>query len=152
MRPVVAAFTAALALWGCDRGVRLEPPVIHAGQDVCSQCSMIVNEERFAAAEIIAAEDAESAVLLFDDISCLFARERSAPNDQVLARWVRDATGRGWIDASSAYFVKSDQIRSPMGGGTLASASLRDAETLREKTPGEIYSLEKLRPLFKNGG
>ena len=138
---------------GCGRSARLEPPTIHLGEDVCSHCNMIVSEERFAVAHVVAdANKNASDPALFDDISCLIAAEQQAPEGSVVAaRWVNAADEPGWIEATSAYFVRSPEIRSPMGGGVLAARREEGAKAILERTPGKLLRFEELRSEMKEG-
>jgi hypothetical protein len=112
---------------------------------------MIINEERFAAARVAAQGDAPAAAELFDDVSCLVARERATPGGTILARWVHAADGSGWIAANEAYFVTSPEIHSPMGGGALAAKSLQGAEAIRAQSPGNVLRFEELRAHLERG-
>jgi copper chaperone NosL len=149
---MAGALSLALIAMGCGRSTRLEPPVIHLGEDVCSRCNMIVSEERFAVAHVLIAESKNLAEpALFDDISCLIEAEQQVPDGSVAARWVHAGDGTGWIEASSAYFVRSPDIRSPMGGGVLAARSADGAQSILEKTPGKLLRFEELRSEMKEG-
>lgn len=94
-------------------------PVPIENGDMCSFCRMAISEKQFAA-EIIAVDET---VLKFDDIGCLL-RYRKAGGDklQVAAIYFTDYDTRQWIKADSAVFVRSKNIKTPMGSGILAFA------------------------------
>jgi len=154
-RASISVFAAGIAAWalliltGCGQRNRIEPPILHLGEDVCAHCSMIVSEERFAAAHVVTLADKSFVPALFDDVACLIAAEKQSPDHQVAARWVAD--GQGWMDAASAYFVKSSEIRSPMGGEALAARTEAEAHALVEKTHGTILRFEELRRELERG-
>ncbi|HET9886177.1 MAG TPA: nitrous oxide reductase accessory protein NosL [bacterium] len=138
-----------LTLSGCGPRDHLEPPILHLGEDVCSHCSMIISEARFAAANVVTNAGGSPEPGLFDDAACLVAAEEQSPQKDVAARWVADS--QGWMDAASAYFVKSPEIRSPMGGGALAARTQAEAHALGEKTHGTILRFDELRLELRKG-
>ncbi len=140
----------AAAIAGCGRSPGLEPPRVRYGEDVCAQCNMIVNEERFAVAAIVDAGDGP-VPLLFDDVSCLFAYEADEPQAAVSVRYVHDANTNAWLDASAAHFVKGEAIRSPMGGGVLATGDRGAADSLGARFGGDVLGFEGLRSHFGKG-
>jgi len=133
-----AAFPGA-----CSRGGSDAPPEIHFGQDVCAACTMIVSEQRFAAA--IVPDDGRGDPLAFDDIGCLLAWERRHPDAPVLARWVHDHEGPDWLRAESAWYVRSPELRSPMGSGVVAVADDVAARGLSEERDGSAMDWSALR-------
>ncbi|HMB70810.1 MAG TPA: nitrous oxide reductase accessory protein NosL [bacterium] len=127
----VAALVAA-----CSRGPSDGPPTVHFGQDVCAACTMIVSEQRFASA--IVPDDGRRDPLVFDDLGCLFSWEESNPDVPIRARWVHDHDGPDWVRAESAWYVRSPEIRSPMGSGVAAFASEEGARELHAERGGEL--------------
>lgn len=138
-----ALAAGACGLVACSRGPSDGPPTLHFGQDVCSACTMIVSEPRYAAA--IVPDDGRGDALPFDDIGCLFAWEERHPDAPVRARWVHDHAGPDWIRAESAWYVRSPDLRTPMGSGVVAVAGETEARDLRTERGGEVASWEELR-------
>lgn len=93
------------------------PPEIVVDRTACSHCGMLISEPMYAAA----AQAPGAAAWVFDDIGCLLA---ATPDVKDGTRfWFHDAERGTWIDGEPAAFVRSRDIRSPMGGGILAFAS-----------------------------
>ena len=92
-------------------------PVELLPDDMCAFCKMAISEKRFAS-ELIT-QDGEA--LKFDDIGCLlrFRKERSHP-EWVAATFVVDFETRQWLRSEEAYFVKSKEFSTPMGGNLVA--------------------------------
>lgn len=91
-----------------------EPPRIAYGRDVCAQCRMIINEDKYAAALVD-----ESGTHEFDDIGCmkLFEAKTGA---KVRRIWVKDARTAEWLDGSNTSFTVTPDLATPMGYGILA--------------------------------
>jgi len=140
--PSIAAAAALLAA-GCSRGPSDGPPTVHFGQDVCAACTMIVSEQRFASA--IVPDDGRGDPLVFDDLGCLFAWEERNPEVPVFARWVHDHDGPDWVRAEAAWYVRSPEIRSPMGSGVAAFAGEAGARALRAERGGDVSEWVGLR-------
>lgn len=131
-----------LASCGEDRG--LEPPAIRYGVDPCAQCGMIVSDERFAAAVIVETARGRHEAHAFDDIGCMM--DYAAPDhDRIVAHYVHDVEAPGWIDAETAWFLRSDQLHTPMAFGLASTGSRADAEALRERYPGDVLDFTGLR-------
>jgi copper chaperone NosL len=67
------------------------------------------------------------------------------PEDQVKAWFVHDYKGEHWIRGETAYFVKSDRLKTPMGGGVAAFENKAAAEAFAAGMSGKIYTLDELR-------
>ena len=104
-----------LLLIGCG-SIELHPVEL-LPEDMCAFCKMAISEKRFAS-ELIT-QDGE--VFKFDDIGCLlrFRKERSHP-ELVAATFVVDFETHEWLRSEEAYFVKSKEFRTPMGGNLVA--------------------------------
>jgi copper chaperone NosL len=138
----LAAIPVVLAA-ACARGPSDGPPTVHFGQDVCETCTMIVSEQRFASA--VVAGDGRRDALVFDDVGCLFAWEESHPETPVRARWVHDHDGPDWVRAESAWYLRSPEVRSPMGSGVAAFAGEAAARVLGRERGGDVLGWESLR-------
>jgi copper chaperone NosL len=112
----VTGLAAALGLVaGCQPVDRNSPPPLRFGQEACSQCRMIISDDRFAAALTTEAGDTAK----FDDVGCLVKHEAGGFQAST-AYWVRDLRADLWLDAREAMFVRSKTIASPMGFGLAA--------------------------------
>ncbi|MBI3553408.1 MAG: nitrous oxide reductase accessory protein NosL [Elusimicrobia bacterium] len=121
MKSVFPALLLAVVA-GCARdsgGI----PVIKWGRDACARCGMILGEERFASGYVAA----DGSTVAYDDIGEFLAA--SAENPSLAAKvYVQDASGRGWMPASQAVFVKISGLATPMGSGWAAFASQSEAD------------------------
>lgn len=135
---------AALALTGCGRADETGPPTAHYGDSLCAECGMILSDERFAAATIVADDRGEPIPLLFDDSNCQAEHEKDKPGLAIIARWVHDHGTREWIDARRAFFVYSPGLRTPMASHVAAFGTLDAARNAAEVLGGRVVSFEEL--------
>lgn len=143
---VLAVTLSVLALAGCASGqAKIEPPTIYYGEDICDQCGMIINDERFAAASVVEVGEGRTDTRAFDDIGGLFLYHNAHPQETVLARYVHDYNTKEWLAAEDAVYVTSDAIHSPMGHGVAALATQDAAEQLAAEMDGEIIKYSGLR-------
>jgi copper chaperone NosL len=84
---------------------------------------MAISQKQFAA-EVL---DAEENVHKFDDIACMlrFLKQREM---KAAAVFVADYQTREWVKANSAFFLRTDQVATPMGGGLLAFSDAARAD------------------------
>lgn len=102
------AFSIVVLFSACQRDTPTEPPTLRLGSDECAECGMSIHDEA-ASAAILVERDGRRAFLLFDDIGCLLDLERSRGSERiVLARFVHDHEGSGWLAAENAVFLATD--------------------------------------------
>ena len=120
----VAVFAASLMIAGCATG----PSEIRYGEDVCVHCRMPIADPRFAT-ELVTET---GKVLKFDAIECAAAHASAnlAGTDYEAYVHLPDDLSQ-WVRADNAQFVRSADIRSPMGAGlgVLGRAEGRTSET-----------------------
>lgn len=118
-------------LWG---GCTPSPTPIRYGQDNCANCQMLVMDNRFGA-ELVTDK---GKVYVFDSIECL-AWYREVPAEAVHSRWVTDYNLPGTlIDAAAAFYLSSDNLRSPMGVNLSAFSDEKIAASYQQDHGGEV--------------
>ena len=139
---IVALLTAAC---GATQG---GPPSIVVDRTACSHCGMLVSEVGYAAAY----QTADSEARVFDDIGCLLDAMRRAGVDPERGAqvWFHDGGDGTWIDAKAAVFVRSTQIRTPMGGGIVAYRNAPHAAQVAARHNGSVVA--SLRELMNARG
>jgi copper chaperone NosL len=106
-----------------------EPEPIKLNVDQCSFCKMSISDGRFGS-ELITKK---GRIYKFDDIVCLTSYVHQNPLDAE-GFYVNDyATDNTLIPAETAYFIKGEQISSPMRGNIAAFASEKEAAVFMEK-------------------
>lgn len=130
------ALVLALIAAGCSRQTALVPPEIHYGSETCADCGMIIGDPHYAAAlDWRVTPDGATQTADFDDIGCLLNWRRHHARAQILAAWVKDARTADWLHASSALYLKSQRLTTPMGSGVVAGASQNDFAALPVQQP-----------------
>lgn len=147
-RLLLAALAIGAVLWvaACAPAAsKPQPPQIHFGEDMCADCGMIINDARFAAAYTVDQGSGRYQSLIFDDIGDMLHHMQQNAGLQGVNWWVHDYDSQEWIDATSAWFVHSDQVKSPMNHGLAAFATQAAAEKLAAGTSGQVLDWSTLR-------
>ncbi len=101
------------------------PPEILYGQDVCSNCNMIISEENYASAYWTTGGEARR----FDDMGEMLQFMQSNPEERA-STWVHDVNTAKWLRAEDAWIVMNAGLMTPMGTGVVAVANEEDARAL----------------------
>ncbi len=138
---VLAVFLGA-AFLGCGSHGGQAFPKINYGRDLCSECRMIISDPQFTAVLF----DTSGENFKFDDIGCMRLYEtRNQPEVKVM--WVRDYASHEWLDGSSAFFVFSKSLVTPMGHGIAAFGSKDNALNFLKEKEGRIVSWEEMEKI-----
>jgi copper chaperone NosL len=140
---VLASLILGMALAACDAG----PREIRLGAEECAHCRMLVSESRFASQ--LLTDRGRSYV--FDSIECMaeFLDEaEEVPEDRVRSLWVTDFHRPGvWLPVEAAVFLRSEDLRSPMGLNLSAYVGEAEAARARTEHGGELLSWAGVREL-----
>lgn len=102
-----------------------EPIVIH--KDSCMNCKMKISEGHFGCEMLTS----KGRYLKFDDLHCLKQYRKENPDIKISEYYVHDyPSDNVLVPAREAYYIKSDQYKSPMAGNT---AAFKSQEAVREK-------------------
>ncbi len=150
-RTAIIAITLLAA--SCGKRDDNAPPKIALDQSSCSECGMIISDERYASATIVRLADGRTDPRLFDDINCLVLHQTTGPALDIAARWVHDHGTLAWIPAEQAHFVISSAFSTPMmshvaafESADSARAAATGASDARTLTFDEIVSLFRPAP------
>lgn len=137
---------ALLLLAACAQGsAEATPPEIRFGEDLCAHCNMIISDPRFAAGYAHELSPGRYESLAFDDIGDMLAMAAANPNHSVVAWYVHDYIGEEWIDATTATYVVSPEISTPMGFGIVAYAAADAAASMAAEVGGEVLTWQELQ-------
>lgn len=117
---------AILTLAACT-SAPAQPVSIDTVHDACDHCRMVVSDVHVAAEIVAPGEEPR----IFDDIGCLrdyLAEHEIAEGATV---FVAEHLTGAWIEAAHAIFTRTRDLRTPMGSGIVAHASIasRNADT-----------------------
>jgi copper chaperone NosL len=127
--PIVMTMT--LLLTGCNP----KPEKIAFGKDNCAECKMTIMDPKFGG-EIITTT---GKVYKFDDVHCMavFMKRRGVEMSDIhQTLFVDYNNSNGFINVSSAEFVVSSQLKTPMGGNAAACKDEAAAKQLSAQLEG----------------
>ncbi len=118
------------------------PEPIKFNKDACDFCKMSISEIQFAA-EVITTK---SRVYKFDDVACMVKYTNANSDVAIKNYYVSNYTnGEELIDASTAFFVSHEDLRSPMGGNTAAFGNKEKAGEYASKNKVNIMEWNDLK-------
>jgi copper chaperone NosL len=115
--PAAIAVGMIVLLQSCSAG----PQPIAYGKDACQFCRMVISDERFGA-ELITDKHK---IYKFDDTHCIasFLKSNSLHKEQVASIYLVDFSQKGMlIKAEESFLLRSEALRTPMGGNVAAFA------------------------------
>lgn len=122
-------------------------PSVRFGEERCERCGMLIDDVRF-----VAAWAGTGGEVHFDDIGCLVLEAQDRPAPPAARFYVANYEDGAWIEASSATFVLSEQIRTPMAYGVAAVADPASALRLASETHGATGDWHELPARLAGGG
>jgi copper chaperone NosL len=136
LRAIIFVMLVSVVLTACGAGSDASgPPDIQYGRDVCVQCGMIINEEKFAATYTLDDGTEKS----FDDVGGLVLHQRETGDSLNLENtWVHDYETVEWVDVQNAYFVATLSVSTPMGHSILAFSDEERAQAFASSVGGEV--------------
>jgi copper chaperone NosL len=137
----ILAIILALLLTACESKPRGPVPIDR--DDACASCRMAISERRYAA-ELI---DQDGNIYKFDDIVCMlrFAHARGFKPSKATFYVTDYATGKDWVDARQAHFIKlRTSVSSPMASGLVAVVDSTDAAQPAGTEPQRVLSFDDL--------
>jgi copper chaperone NosL len=137
---LLVCLAAGLLLVLSCRQNTIEPVAIVAG-DMCSYCKMDISEKRFAAEFI----DRDGQPFKFDEIGCMLSYIREKKNKTAIsAYFVMDFNQKEWLKADDAYYVRSEELTTPMNGGIVAFRDEAKAQEAVSKFHGKLLRFNEL--------
>ena len=143
MRKVqLKAFIAVLCLFvSCQ----VEPEQINFGTDACHFCKMTIVDQQHAAQYVTN----KGKQFKFDAIECMVNELAEKKTDQIALQLVSDYTTPGKMtSATSAIYLISPAIKSPMGANLSAFVTENDALKTKGENEGSLYSWVALLEKF----
>jgi copper chaperone NosL len=139
------AFTLiGLFIIGCE----VNPEALRYGVDACYTCKMTLMDTKYGA-EIVTEK---GKVYKFDDINCMinFYNSGLESFDNMAYKLVVDySQPEKLIEAQDAFYIKSNQIRSPMAGGVAAFETKSEMDSHKKEWKGIWLSWGELVTEFK---
>ena len=142
LKPLTGVFILLLTI-----SCKVEPQSIEYGKDQCSFCKMNVVDKTHASQYVTS----KGKQFKFDAIECMMndLNEKNEADIAILLVANYSNPG-GMIDATTAIFLISKEIKSPMGANLSAFSSSNIAEEVQQKHGGTIFSWETLEQKFSD--
>lgn len=131
------------------RGCSVGPSPIEYGQDMCVLCQMIISDPRFGTEMV----STKGKVNKYDSVECLVQDylKGSLKSEQIHSIWVTDfSKNTKFIPASSATYLQSQNLRSPMGMGLSAYSDKENARQMQLRSGGNLLQWDELLQVMGN--
>jgi len=139
-------------LAACAQGTtELKAPEIRYGEDVCVDCNMIISDPRFATAYAYELSPGRYQSALFDDLGDMLIYADKNPTHKVVAWYVHDYETKEWTDATTASYLVSGQVETPMASGIVSFASRDRAEAMAYSLGTEVMDWNTLQEKYRAG-
>ncbi|MDX5584073.1 MAG: nitrous oxide reductase accessory protein NosL [Aureibaculum sp.] len=143
MKKLVGFLLVLNLLFSCS----IEPSKIEYGKDACHYCKMTIVEETHAA-EIVTKKGKP---YKYDAIECLLNDFENREEKDIALFLVTDyLTPKKLIDAKTATYLISKNIKSPMGANLTAFIQKENAEKYATNGTNKIFNWEELQNHFFN--
>ena len=121
---------------------KVEPQKIEYGKDQCNFCKMNIVHKTHAAQYVTK----KGKQFKFDAIECMVNDLSTKNEGEIGVLLVADYGNPGeMIEAKTATYLISKEIKSPMGANLSAFSSKNKAEELQHEFGGQIYAWETLK-------
>lgn len=123
-----------------------DPRPIAYGQDGCHHCKMTLMDPKFGA-ELVTEK---GKVFVFDDVNCMLMYMGSVEDETYKHILVTDYLNPGvLLDANFAFYLKSDQFKTPMASQIVAFPDFDILEEYKMKNGGVYLAWGELTTQFK---
>ncbi|MBK5214387.1 MAG: nitrous oxide reductase accessory protein NosL [Flavobacteriaceae bacterium] len=125
----------------------VSPQQIEYGTDACHYCNMTIVDRQHASQVVTT----KGKAFKYDAIECMIHSSQEELKDTKIALYlVADFNQPGQLmDATSASYLVSNQISSPMGANLSAFENEKAAQKTKEKFTGELFSWEEIQNHLK---
>ena len=128
-------------------GCKVEPEPIRYGSDLCQHCHMTIVDNQHAAQLVTQ----KGRISKFDAIECMVNYLKSKDESDFQILLIADYSQPGkLVDATSASYVISPAVPSPMGAFLSGFEGKDSAEKFRNDQGGQMYSWSQLKTYFSN--
>lgn len=139
LNTALMTFMLLFFLSSCSSG----PEPIKTGVDHCYYCKMTISDVRFGA-ELISSK---GKIYKFDDTRCIsdFLKTAGLSADKIKNIYLTEYTGQHQlINVDQAILLKSDELRSPMGGNTAAFSHKDSLQFMQKQFSGIAITWDDL--------
>lgn len=136
---IVSALALMLLVMSCSADT---PRPIKLNKDHCDFCKMTISNGHMAT-EI---KTKKGRTYTFDDMACMLHYMKENKSQEISALYVNDFISENiLIDATNAFFIRGEQIESPMGGHIAAFKNKDAAQPFLQKYGAEEITWQRLQ-------
>lgn len=130
----------SFALFACQ--MNNGPKPIKYGKDQCAYCKMTISDQRFGTQ----LQTKKGRIYNFDDVQCMlaFVKAQTVKQEEVQEFFLPDYITNKLLPAKNLYYLKSEELKSPMRGDIAAFENKADLEKTKATTGGEILQWNDL--------
>ena len=139
MRITILSFVLLL-FSSCSKG----PVAIHYSKDDCDFCKMTIMDNRFSCQ----CQSTKGKNFKFDDAFCMISFLKNDGNwkNEVEGIYFSDFSGNDqWITSDNSFLLKSDKLKSPMGGNVAAFSRDEARDSVFNIIGGEKTDWNKIK-------
>lgn len=139
MKQIFLFSVLAIFLFSCE----VKPAKIEYGADACHYCDMTIVDAQFASQLVTSKGKAYK----YDAIECMVhSLQEHFADVEMSYKLVADFKEPGeLIDASSSYYLVSENLPSPMRGNLSAYKTQEAAQAQQSELEGKVYTWEKIQ-------
>ena len=141
MKPTIIVLFMAI-ISGCQPKVE----EINYHEDECHHCKMIISDSKFGA-ELVTKK---GKVYKYDSAECMLRVLSSTSPEQYAYMLVTDyQTPGNLVDASSAHYIISENLPSPMGANLTSFDDEKSAAEMLKSKGGKVYNFSEVLEYIK---
>lgn len=141
MKKILALFTLIIVLVSCSK----EPEKINFGSDMCHFCKMTIVDTQHAAQYVTK----KGKQYKYDAIECVLNEFSETGADHTELILVSDYSNPGvMVDARTATYLVSKEIKSPMGAYLTGFSQENDAKAYVKSDEDRIYTWQTIKQKF----
>ena len=144
MKNIIKIFLVSLLMLSC----KAEPRPISYGKDNCHHCKMKLMDPVHGA-EVVTQK---GKIFIFDDVNCLmsFLESDEVSQEDIKNILVADYKNpESLIDATVAFYLKSDKFQTPMASNIIAFSDYKTLESYKSEHGGVYLAWGELVTQFK---
>ena len=144
MKNALQILLISLLIWSCNA----EPRAISYGKDNCHHCKMKLMDPVYGA-EVVTQK---GKIFIFDDVNCLisFLESDEVSQEDIKNILVADYKNpESLIDATVAFYLKSDKFQTPMASNIIAFSDYKTLESYKSEHGGVYLTWGELVTQFK---
>ena len=123
----------------------VEPVAIEYGKDACHFCKMNIVDSQHAA-EIVTKK---GKAFKYDAIECMMQNRFNWQEEEIGLFLMTDySTPGNLINATTAHYLISEGLSSPMGGNLTGFENKADAEKTKEEKGGKVLTWNELKEVY----